>query len=190
MAEDDDERRVGQPRRKKRIWEVARGGRGVLPPTRGRRGLVPPGRRNGDGAPIAHRPGLPSLWLSLRRIFFLLFKERRLPPPLVVVLWFPLGPAVEKECLALGPDCVDLNLTVRHGVCPPPRLCPAVSSCPLYLVAPLPAPLAFPLFRCLCFPPIDSIDPPPTESSRFSNSDFFIFIIIIYFLPLEKSGSA
>ena len=99
-------------------------------------------------------------------------------PPLVVVLWFPLvGPAVvEKDCLALGPQSPKPYRLSWCCVLPRgsvPRFPPAR----VYLVAPLPAPQAFPLFRCLSSSDRSSTEPPSNFSqfkiqSQISNNFF------------------
>ena len=192
-------RNGGRRRRREARWSATEkeenmggrargGGRGGLPPTRGRRGLVPAGRRNGDGAPIAHRPGLPSLWLSLRREdLFSPFKGAALPQP-PPARRRPLVPVRSSRRQGLPrPSVHNLrNLTVRHGgVCPPPRLCPAVSSCPLYLVAPRPSglpALSLPFLRSIIHPSHRAI----FHNSKSSISNLTIFLV--FFSPLPWEG--
>lgn len=172
MAEDDDERRDGQPRRKKRIWEVAREGGGARgAPSNARETWSRPGRSTKWRRRTHRPPSGSSLALAVASLggSFLSFSRSGASPthpPLVVVLWFPLGPAVDKDCLALGPQspkpyrlswCVSSPAALSRGFLLP---------LPLYLVAPLPAPQAFPLFRCLSSSDRSSTEP-PSNCSQF-----------------------
>ena len=86
------------------------------------------------------------------------------------------GPAVEKDCLALGPQSPKPYRLSWCCVLPRgsvPRFPPAR----VYLVAPLPAPQAFPLFRCLSSSDRSSTEPPSNFSqfkiqSQISNNFF------------------
>ena len=114
-------------------------------------------------------------------------------PPLVVVLWFPLvGPAVvEKDCLALGPQYLR-NLTVRHGVCPPPRLCPAVSSCPRLPCCSAPRPSGLPalslpfLLRSIIHRATEQLFTIQNPQSQISNN----FLVFLAPSPGKEGGSA
>ena len=180
MAEDDDERRDGQPRRKKRIWEVAREGGGEGGSLQ-REGDVVSSRPVDEMATAHPSPTVrvfPRFGCRFfRRIFSLLLKERRFPPPPPSSSFGSrFGPAVEKDCLALGPQSPKPYRLSWCCVLPRgsvPRFPPAR----VYLVAPLPAPQAFPLFRCLSSSDRSSTEPPSNFSqfkiqSQISNNFF------------------
>ena len=115
-----------------------------------------------------------------RRIFSLLFTEGGFPtpppPPPSSSFGSRFGPAVEKDCLALGPQSPKPYRLSWCCVLPRgsvPRFPPAR----VYLVAPLPAPQAFPLFRCLSSSDRSSTEPPSNFSqfkiqSQISNNFF------------------
>ena len=159
----------GERREYGRSRERGGGGRGA--PSNARETWSRPGRSTKWRRRTHRPPSGSSLALAVASLggSFLSFSRSGASPthpPLVVVLWFPLGPAVDKDCLALGPQspkpyrlswCVSSPAALSRGFLLP---------LPLYLVAPLPAPQAFPLFRCLSSSDRSSTEP-PSNCSQF-----------------------
>ena len=198
MAEDDDERRDGQPRRKKRIWEVAREGGGARgAPSNARETWSRPGRSTKWRRRTHRPPSGSSLALAVASLggSFLSFSRSGASPthpPLVVVLWFPLvGPAVDKDCLALGPQSPKPYRPSWCCVLPRgsvPRFPPAR----VYLVAPAPRPSGLPalslpfLLRSIIHRATEQLFTIQNPQSQISNN----FLVFLAPSPGKEGGSA
>ena len=113
-------------------------------------------------------------------------------PPLVVVLWFPLvGPAVDKDCLALGPQSPKPYRPSWCCVLPRgsvPRFPPAR----VYLVAPAPRPSGLPalslpfLLRSIIHRATEQLFTIQNPQSQISNN----FLVFLAPSPGKEGGSA